>query len=138
MDSATLNVLLGIVRRESRSLLQYVGESDPFATSADGDIAAKIRQIVEEEKAAANALAAQLAGKRHRVPYLGSYPSSFTSVNYVTLKYLVPLLVKYEQEAIADLDRDLGRIADPDMAEEVRTIVAMKRRHLQTLADLTK
>lgn len=137
MDIATLNVLQGIVRRESRSLLNYVSESYPFTTSADKETAAKIHRIVEEEQGAAVALAGLLAKKRHRLPpYLGPYPMTFTSINYVTWSYLVPLLVGYQKQGIIDLERDLNKLTDPEMAEEVGKILETKRRHLQILVEL--
>jgi hypothetical protein len=137
MDIATLNVLQGIVRRESRSLLQYVSESFPFTTSADTEVAARIMQIAEEEQVAAVALANVLARRRHRLPpYLGPYPMTFTSINYVTWAYLVPLLVDYQKQGIVDLERDLTKIADVELAEEVEKILEMKRRHLQILIEL--
>jgi hypothetical protein len=137
MDNGILNVLEGIVRRESRSLLQYVSESFPFTTSADKDAAAKLQQMEEEERSAAMALAGFLMRKGHRMsPYLGPYPMSFTSINYVTLAYLVPLLIAYQKQDIADLERDLAKISDTEMAAEIEKILEAKRRHLQVLMEL--
>src|SRR5580658_8213217 len=137
MDIATLRVLQNIVRRESRSLLQYIHESYPWITAGEKETLAKVGQIVQEEQAAAVALAGSLAKRRHRLPpYLGPYPMSFTSINYVTLDYLVPLLIDYQKQGIADLERDLALIADVEMDREVQQILEMKRRHLQVLVDL--
>ena len=83
------------------------------------------------------ALSGLLARRRHRLPpYLGPFPMSFTSINYATLDYVVPLLIDYQKHGIADLERDLTHIPDEQMAAELQKIVEMKRRHLQVLMEL--
>ena len=134
LNNDSLRLLQGIVRRESRSLLQYVHESFPWITAGETDALARMRALAEEEQVAAVELAATLAKRHQRLPpYLGPYPMSFTSVNFVTLDYLVPLLIDYQKQGIADLERDLNRLSDEELAARVQKILDMKKRHLETL-----
>jgi len=135
MDT-TKEVMQGILRRESRSLLQYAGEAFPWTTSAQKETLASLQKLIEEERAAAEHLAGWLAKKRMSPTYLGPYPSNFTNVNYVTLAFFLPLLVEYQKQGVADLERDLPKITDADSAAMVRRILETKRRHLQVLQEL--
>ncbi len=138
IDAQSTQVLQDIVRRESVSLLQYVGEAFPWTRSADGQALATLQRIVAEQRDAFTALGSWLVRKRIGLKYVGSFPTVFTHINYCTLDYLVPLVLERETKQLADLERDQPKIADSEAAALVRTIVETKRRHVQTLAELQK
>ena len=138
MDIATANVLQGIVRRESRSLLQYVGESFPWTESREIEAPAKIQELMQEEQTAAVKLG-QPAGQKTPsacLPIWGLFLRASPASIIVTLAYLVPLLIDYQKQSIADLERDIVQIADEETAAEVQKILEMKRRHLQILLNM--
>ena len=95
------------------------------------------RMIVEEQRSTAG-LVQFLFRRRVAPPFLGSYPEPFTALNYVSLDYLLPLLVEHQQKAIADLERDQGRLTDAEAHAEVLKILEIKRRHLQSLKALAE
>lgn len=136
MLDASTETLQNILRRETRSLLQYVGEAFPWTTSREKEALASVQKMIIEERDAAAKLASFLARKRMSPTYLGPYPSNFTNVNFVTLAFLLPLLADYQKTLIADLERDLPRIADAEGAKVVQDILDLKRRHLATLQEL--
>jgi hypothetical protein len=136
MDSVTLALLHDILRRESRSLLQYISEAFPWTSAREQDALARIQGLVAEEQEGAAKLMGLLRKKRVNPPYLGAYPMTFTNLNYVSLGHLLPLLIEYHKERIADLETYLSRIADADACTVVRHILDYKRRHLQTLIDM--
>jgi hypothetical protein len=134
---ANAQLLQAILRRESRSLLQYAGEAFPWTTSRQKETLAGLTKIIEEERTVAAEFAGWLAKKRLSPTYLGPYPSNFTNMNFVTLDFFLRLLVDYQKQAIADLERDLPRITDPEALGIVQKILITKRRHLEVLLDLS-
>lgn len=133
MDSLSHSLLEEIIRRESRSLLQYVNEAFPWTTAEERATLAQLEKIIEEERQASASLA-RLLQKRHMPPpYIGPYPMEFANVNYVTLDHLLPLLVAQERRAIGDLERDLTCLLDDEAKAQVQKVLEMKRRHLEML-----
>src|SRR5262249_57477855 len=107
MDAQTQTTLQEILRRESRSVLSYVGDAYPW-TTARGDAAlTKLRHLVADERAAVAGLGRLLT--RHRLPmvYLGSYPTSFTTINFLALDYLLPPLIAFEGQSLPHLQLHL-------------------------------
>jgi rubrerythrin len=130
---AELPVLQEIVRRESRSLLQYIHDSFPWTPNGERAELSRIRQFAEEQRKGAAELSRWLAKRRHNVPYLGSYPSGFTTINYVALHYVVPKLIADEKQGLAQLEQDLASVTDPEARAIVEKIAVSKRAHLQAL-----
>ena len=52
IDPQTVDRLHGIVRRESLSLLMYVGQAFPWTTVKQVGTLAELKRIIDEEKAA--------------------------------------------------------------------------------------
>src|SRR5438445_8864998 len=103
LDSRTQTRLQQLLRRQSRSCLQYVSDSFPWTTSEEKPTLAQLQTLIDEERRANAALAKFLTRQRIPVPYLGSYPVAFTTLNFVSLDHLLPILVDTERRAIADL-----------------------------------
>lgn len=136
MDSLTQSLLEDIVRRESRSLLQYVREAFPWTSPEERAALAEIEQMIDEELRGATMLM-RLLQRRHLVPpYLGPYPMEFTNINYVSLEHFVPLLIGQQRQAIADLERDVACIMDEEARTLVHKVLDKKRRHLEALEKL--
>jgi hypothetical protein len=136
MDAASAGLLQELIRREGRSLLQYVSNAFPWITEQEQAALVQLQALVAEEREAAARLSRLLNRRRHIVPYLGAYPMAFTTINYVALEHLLPQLADYERRALADLENDLVRVTDPEARAEVQQIANMKRRHLQTLEQM--
>ncbi len=129
-------LLHDIVRRESRSLLQYLSESFPWTTPEELEALAQFQKLAVEEREGAAALARFLTSRRQSVPYLGSFPMEFTSINYISLEHLFPLVADHTRKSMDHLEKDLNDIQDSEPRALVQNIVDMKRRHLQTLKEL--
>ncbi len=137
IDPETLTLLQDIVRRESRSLLTYVGEAFPWTNARDSAVRSKVMEILGEESKAVAALGRFLARRRAPVTFLGAYPESFTSLNFLALEHLLPRLVASQRRAITDLERDLAVLRDPEAKAQVEQLLAIKRRDLPLLESLT-
>jgi hypothetical protein len=136
IDARTQALLQDIVRRASRSMLQYVGESYPWAGDGEADLLAQVHAVIAEEEQAIEGLAGFLRKKRIGLPYLGSYPERFTNINYVSLDYLLPRLLDWQRGWAGILEKDAALIADPDARAEVEKLLAVARRHVGELEKL--
>jgi hypothetical protein len=138
IDTTTQQTLQAIVRRESRSLLQYVSEVYPWVAPEDEDRLSRLRKLTEEDRQATAALS-QYLYRRHCPPaYLGGFPHSFTGLGFISLAHVLPLLAEDQRKHIADLERDLSAIQGQEPREQVQKLLEMKRRHLATLEELVK
>jgi hypothetical protein len=134
LDEATRNLLQEIVRRESLSLLSYVGDAYPWAQAKSGSTLNRLKQMVAEEREAVAALGRFLTRRRAAVGYIGSYPSNFTTINFLGLRHVLTRLVEWEKESVSDLQHDLGRLrGDVEARPLVEKLLAAKREHLANL-----
>jgi hypothetical protein len=129
-------VLEAAIRREGRSLLQYLSEAYPWTRSAGDPTPDTVRALAAEERDALAVLTKFLARRRHAVPYLGAFPMGFTTMNFVSLDYLLPRLVEDGRRSIEALQRDRAALADAEMKTQLEGFLDLKRRHLKTLEAL--
>ncbi len=132
-DDVSIGVIQEMIRREGRSFLQYVGDTFPWVAAEDRAAFGQLQQMIAEQRRGIGDLMRFLGRQRADVPYLGSYPQSFTSWNFVSVKALVPRLVADVRRGIDALTQDTARISDPEALTLVESYLTMKRKHLQTL-----
>ena len=137
IDPDSQAVLEEIVRRESRSLLSYVGDSFPWTTTQGGPALARLHEAVRASKESVADLGAYLTRSGGRLPFLGSYPASFTSWNFISLAYLVPRLVTTEEEGLRALEADVAALPAGEAKAQAEKLLAVKRRNLEALRGLT-
>lgn len=135
-DARTEVVLQDLLRREGRSLLQYVCEAFPWTNDPGQEKLAVLQRLGEEERAAAAGVASHLRRLHAVAPHLGPYPMAYTTINYAALDHLLPLLAKAQAGAVADLERDLAGLADAEARLQVDRVLQTKRHHLTTLQSL--
>lgn len=136
MESHTQTLLQDILRRESRSALLYTGEAYPWTTVSEETALASLRQIIAAERDAVTRLGQFLVRQRIPLPYLPPFPTSFTTINFLALDYLLPRLIEHERQSIAELEVDLHAVKEPAARAEVEKLLAMKRRHLPQMEAL--
>jgi hypothetical protein len=142
IDAPSEAILQGIVQRESRSLLQYVADSFPWTTEDEKAVLGRIQQMIEEERQGVGDLIGFMVRRRLTLPYLGTYPGEFTTINYVSLDHLMPLLVDEERRALLALESNQAQLEQSAVSSQqsacaqVQKLLDMKRRHLQTLEKL--
>src|SRR6266849_5846640 len=135
-DDRTYTLLEGIARRENRSLLQYVRDSYPWITPDERQVLAQIQAMTAEEQQGVAELVQFLISGRRPPPYLGTFPVSFTSLSFVSLDHLIPMLAAYERQELEKLQGEINEITDPAAKQLVHKIAANKTRHLETLQSL--
>lgn len=137
IDEATRDVLQECVRRESRSLLQYVREVPLWAAPADRIALATLKALALEEQRAVDDLGRYLQKRKAGLTTLGPYPSGFTTVNDAALHHLLPRVVTEQAAATAALEADLTRVADPDARAHLEKLLRLKRQHWPELEALS-
>jgi hypothetical protein len=133
LDPQSTAVLQEIVRRESLSLLSYVGDAFLWTTARGVPALGMLQQLVHAHREAVADLGRFLTRKRAPVGYIGSYPTSFTTINFVALDYLLPRLTADEQRGVARLERDLAAITDADAQDQAKRFLQLKRDRLRAL-----
>src|SRR5438132_13582547 len=136
MNAATCTILQNALHAESRSFLQYVSDAFPWTSPDELTVLSKVQALITEELEGVQTLGHVLAQARQPLPYLGSYPMSFTTMNFVSLDHLLPILIREERRSLANREQDLARVRDVDAQVALRGIIDMKRRHLQTLEEM--
>jgi len=127
------SLLRDIVRREGRSLLQYVEEAYPWVGPDETVPLAQLRKLVADEREVLGRLIDLLARRCRLYPYLGSYANWFTTINFISFDHLLPMLVDYEAQSLGELECALPDITDTEALAVVQDLVDMKRRHLDLL-----
>jgi len=135
-DARTYALLENIAQREDRSLLQYVKDAYPWITPAEQQVLAQIQAMTEEERQGVAELIRFLISRRRPPPYLGTFPASFTSLSFVSLDHLIPLLADNEREELERLQGEIEQMPDPEAKKLVQKIIANKTWHLETLRSL--
>jgi hypothetical protein len=136
MDAAAADLLQEIVRAESLSLLAYVGDAFPWTAKGGDATLAKLRQIVTEHNREVTALGKLLARHRMAPPSLGSYPTSFTSINFLALSYILERLIVSERASVSLLEKEIARVVDTEARAALDHFLAAKRDHLARLEAL--
>ena len=138
MNASTVALLQEIVRRESRSMLTYVGEAFPWTPSREADTLARLKDLVAHNNDAVAILGRYLTKLREPVGYLGSYPNSFTTINFLSLDHQLPKVVASEQANVAALERDLANLNDKDAHLQVEKLLELKKKQLEKLEFLAE
>jgi hypothetical protein len=137
IDPQTEAILQGIMRRESRSLASYIADAYPWTKAAASPALDAVQQAIRNEAEAVSALGRYLVRHRAAVPFLGSYPAGFTSMNFVALDYLVPRLLASQRQLIAAVEADLRRLPTGGPREQAEALLAVKRQTLAALENLS-
>jgi len=133
----TAPLLHELVRRESRSLLQYVREIPVWVSPADRPTLQKLRGLAAAELDAVDAVGRHLQKRRIGLATLGPFPPEFTDCNDAALHHLLPRLVREQKEAAADVEAALTMLGGDAARPLVERLAHLKRRHLPELESLS-
>jgi len=129
-------VLSEVLRRESRSYLQYVRESYPWAMGRDETKRESVLTIALEENAAMQEIARAMQKRHMPLPSLGGFPASFTTSNFIAVGFLVPKLIAAQKQGISALEASLASVQDVELKNRLHHFLEMKTKHLHDLEAL--
>ncbi len=137
IDPSTIAILQKQIRRTGRSLLQYSCESFPYAgNSKDEEIVNLFHSMMAEENEAAGLLSAFLLKNYSGPPHLGAYPMFFTTLNYLALERLIPLIIEDHEKDIQSLKEDIAKVQDLQARNLLQQLLESKEKHVATLREL--
>jgi hypothetical protein len=111
IDSTTLQRLQALVRRESQSVLMYVDQAFPWTSLENEEALGRLQQIIRAERDAIAEVGRFLVKRRANLPYLGSFPASYTTINFVALDHILQRLINFEKGSIVEMESDLEAMA---------------------------
>ncbi len=138
IDPQSRAALYNVIQHESRSLLKYLSEAFPWTADSDQQAVDKLKELAREEAAAVALVLDYLRRKRILPPGLGSYPMNFTTLNYISLDHLLPILIKHEEQRLADIEAMLAKVEDGGAKTHLKEIMALKQRLKQGLESLLR
>jgi hypothetical protein len=135
-DRQTEAIMQRVLRRQGRSLMQYLREAFPYSPSNGDSKLARFQEMAAEDLESQVSLTNFLLKKHLTPPYLGAYPDRFTTLNYTSFDFLLPQLVESERVEIAELEKDVSAVGDAEFRERLQKVLDMKRQHHLGLLEL--
>lgn len=127
--------LHAILRREGRSLFQYLREAPPWVGPSDRNNLARVRELAGAESEIVEALSKALQKQHGDYGHLGAFPD-FTHYNDSALHFLLPLVIREQQQHLSELEKDRAVIADAEVGVRLDQLLELKRRHIPELEQL--
>lgn len=122
----------GLIRKEARSLLQFVGEAFPWAGRAGEKDRASFLAIAKHEKNLLDDLSRWCQRNKLGAPALGSYPHEFMDSNFLAIDFLLPKIVDEQTRRLAELQ--WARLSIPEaFRSSYQRYVEVKAKHLERL-----
>ncbi|MCE9530377.1 MAG: hypothetical protein K8T89_04485 [Planctomycetes bacterium] len=137
-DAKTQERLREIFRRENRSFLQYIHQASPWSSDGDRGLVEKVNQLATEELEALEKFATWIDAKQVPLPYLGAFPTNFTSYNFVAIRKLLPPLILEQRKELADLEADALAMPDAEVQKQLASILELNRKHLLDFEQMTQ
>jgi hypothetical protein len=136
MDAGSSKLLYDLVDTGAASLLQYVRQASLFST--DPIAIARVHAAADQERGELTRFTRLLQRKHEQIPMPGSFPSHFTTMNFVTLAFVLPKLIAEHEQEIARIESELDLAGDEDIRKLAAEFIALKRRNLETFKNLAQ
>jgi hypothetical protein len=133
--NAKLNQLLISI---GRSLLQYIGHSSTWTSRADAAMANEFPSLVATQREHIAELSDMLSHRKWTIDF-GGYPSIYTDLHFLSLKFLLKRIIINQKAIIAELEEaSYSLVDDPEAASLVEEILGSERRLTEELESLSK
>ena len=130
----TSQVLNDLLIEVTRSLLQYAREAWPWTSTLHEDQRLLINRLAEKQAAGAAELVELLMSRGWSIDF-GTYPTEYTDLHYVSLEYVLGLLLDNEQSLVTTIMTARDRCRGDQEAEAVLDRVLFEQREI--VASLT-
>ncbi|MDZ4684074.1 MAG: hypothetical protein SH850_03235 [Planctomycetaceae bacterium] len=110
-----------------RSLLQYAGESWPWAPAAEATAEGEVRGLAAQQRENVSQLADLLADRGWPIDF-GGYPTDYTDLHFLSLDFFLPRLAAAQAAVVGELDEAVHScIDDPAAVELLRDVLTGER-----------
>ena len=128
-----LKALQQFVSAESRSLMQYLLGAFPWTDSQHVEAVNRLLGMIEAERDALAGLTRYLYRHKMPPPHSGGYPVDFTSLNFINIDHLLPLVARHEEDSITRLTLALASPHDEEARQLAQALLDLKTKHLEEL-----
>lgn len=136
MSDSSLQVLNSVLDRLSHTLLQYIGESWPWADPLEPAQQEIVLGLVRRQQFGAERVAELLTGRRAIVT-LGNYRFDGTSLHYCSIEFVKPQLIEDETRLIAELREALSSVnGDAEAVRLLEQLITDEEVTLNKLSEL--
>ncbi len=133
MTPHEIGLLQELLRRDSRSLLQYVSESYPWSKAESAAACDAVRRMAAAQRDALARLARWLAKQHAPATFPGAYPMHFTTTNFIALHYLIPRLIADEERCLAAASEAERALTADEGRKLLQALIDLKKQHLREL-----
>jgi hypothetical protein len=132
--NAKLNQLLIDI---GRSLLQYVGHCSSWSSRSQGAIEEEFPKLVAIQQQHVAQLSELLMERRWTIDF-GGFPLTYTDLHFLSLKYLLKIILVNQKAVLAELDEASHCcVDDPEAAALIHEIMASERQITEQLHSLS-
>lgn len=134
----TLSQLNRLLTIEYRSLPMYLHDADPWARSSDEAAREALDHIIADQLHMSQRIASHIQDLGEAASP-AEFPMEFTDLHFLSLEYLLRELLRYQRQAIADLEECVAALAESDDADAedaqrlAEETLGMERAHLESL-----
>ncbi len=135
-QQGTIDILNRLIHIESRSLPAYLGEAAVFVEPGDERAAEVLANIQANQRGLVQQLADAVRSRRGRVE-TGSFPMTFTDLNFVSLGHMLPELLRYQRRDVAMIESCAqALVREPEARALAEEVLGSERAHLEQLEEL--
>jgi hypothetical protein len=135
IEPMTPDRLHAILRREGRSLFQYLREAPPWVGPNDRNSLARVRELAGAESEVIESLSKLMQKHHGDYGHLGAFPD-FTHYNDAALHFLLPMVIREQKQLLNELETDRKTVTDADAGALLDQLLALKRQHIPQLDDM--
>src|SRR5690606_28504164 len=114
----------------------YVDQTFPWAGVRYREARARLGEIISTEREAIAEVGRFLVKHKVPLPYLGSFPASFTTLNFTAVDHVLQRLIDFEKQSITELEADLEAVKEPQARALLERFLETKRRNLSELESM--
>jgi rubrerythrin len=132
----TVDILNRLLQVQTCSLPAYLAQASPFVDREDRRAAEVLANIHANQQAMATRLADAVRERRGRAE-AGTFPMTFTSLNFVAMHRLLPELINYQKRDISVIEKCVAQLEnDPEARALAEEVLGAERAHLEQLEEL--
>ncbi|MEZ5945000.1 MAG: hypothetical protein R3C18_26745 [Planctomycetaceae bacterium] len=130
--AATMNLVNDCFVGLYRSLVQYSMEVSPWTAKESCGLREAVESLAQRQQSDAKKLAELLVDAGEAIDY-SYYPHEFTSLHFVSLKYLASRMVDGQRELVASLEAAVNGLAESPARELLSAVCSSQREGLDDL-----
>jgi hypothetical protein len=132
MTSTCDESIVSLFSALDRSLLQYLGEANPWTDFDHAAAPQTLRRLAANQRQSA-AETADLLARRHLLPDTATYPAEFTRLHYVSLDFAIDRLITNQLGVVAAAAEALLVCARDPAARLLQRVRGRETEHLSEL-----